>query len=66
MAWRAASALNNRRKVRSLVELDDHILSDLGLTRGDVAAALDVPFVHDPSLELQRLALHNRRRGWRV
>jgi uncharacterized protein YjiS (DUF1127 family) len=30
------TALVRRHTVRSLVELDDHILKDIGLTRGDV------------------------------
>jgi uncharacterized protein YjiS (DUF1127 family) len=61
-AWRAWS---NRQKLTSLSEFDDHLLADIGLTRGDVRVALDLPFAHDPSLELQRIALRNRRRGWR-
>lgn len=62
--WRTAHVLNNRRKVMSLTDFDDHMLRDLGLTRGDIEQALDVPFTHDPSLELQRLALRNRRSRW--
>jgi uncharacterized protein YjiS (DUF1127 family) len=61
-AWRAWS---NRRKLTSLTDFDDHLLADIGLTRDDVRVALDLPFAHDPSLELQRIALKNRRAGWR-
>ena len=62
-AWRAWS---NRRRLADLSEFDDHMLADLGLTRGDVRRALDLPFAHDPSLELQRRALQNRGRGWQA
>jgi uncharacterized protein YjiS (DUF1127 family) len=62
-AWRA---WGNRRRLADLSEFDDHMLADLGLTRDDVRLALDLPFAHDPSLELQRRALRNRERGWRA
>jgi uncharacterized protein YjiS (DUF1127 family) len=62
---RAFRALSNRRKILSLSDLDDHMLHDLGLTRTDVQRALDLPFMQDPALELQRVALRNRGRGWK-
>ena len=62
-AWRAWS---NRRRLADLSDFDDHMLADLGLTRDDVRLALTLPFAHDPSLELQRRALQNRGRGWRI
>jgi uncharacterized protein YjiS (DUF1127 family) len=52
----------NRRQVVLLTDLDDHVLDDIGVTRGDVEAALLQPFSHDPSLQLQRIALRNRAR----
>lgn len=61
-AWRAWT---NRRQLTSLSEFDAHMLSDIGLTRDDVRVALDLPFAHDPSVELQRRALRNRSCGWR-
>lgn len=61
-AWRA---LANRRQLTSLTEFDDHMLADIGLTRDDIRVALDLPFAHDPSVELQHRALRNRSRGWR-
>jgi uncharacterized protein YjiS (DUF1127 family) len=64
-AHRAFRALSNRRKILSLSDLDDHMLHDLGLTRTDVQRALDLPFMQDPALELQRVALRNRGRGWK-
>ena len=38
--WRAS------RDRRELAHLDDHVLSDLGLTRGDLDAATAGPFWH--------------------
>jgi uncharacterized protein YjiS (DUF1127 family) len=54
----------NRKSVARLSELDDHLLSDLGLTRGDVDAVLSQPFSSDPSLQLQRIARDSRWRTW--
>lgn len=66
---RSASAAlrswNNRRQVKALGEFDDHLLADIGVTREDVRWALDLPFSHDPGIELQRRALRNRARSWR-
>ena len=42
----------NRRAVRELDQSDDRLLKDIGLTRGDLSAALDVPFYRDPSANL--------------
>ena len=39
----------NRRDVARLLELDDHMLKDLGIARGDVFEALSEPVVADPS-----------------
>ena len=65
-ARRTFRAWRNRKRIASLSDFDDHILADMGLTRGDVRQALDLPFAHDPALELQRLALKNRSGGWNV
>ena len=56
----------HRRQVVDLTQFDDHMLADIGLTRGDVRQALDLPFSQDPSLELRRLAARNRGRRWNV
>ncbi len=61
-AEKAVRSWRNRRSVARLSEFDDHLLADLGLTRGDVEAALSQPFSHDPSVELQRIARDSR---WR-
>ena len=53
-----------RRQVTSLRDFDEHMLSDIGLTRRDVHEALQLPFGSDPARELQARASRNRRRGW--
>lgn len=55
----------NRRRLTHLADLDDHVLSDIGLTRDDVSFALELPFATDAGLELQRRALRNTRYRWR-
>jgi uncharacterized protein YjiS (DUF1127 family) len=57
-------SFNRRRAASKLSELDDHLLADIGLSREDVRAALDLPFAHDVSHELQFRAYRNSRRGW--
>ena len=56
----------NRRQIVHLTEFDDHVLADIGLTRGDIDAALSQPFSQDPSLQLQQIAQRNRSRWVRV
>jgi uncharacterized protein YjiS (DUF1127 family) len=63
-AQEALAAWNHRRQIATLVEFDDHMLSDIGLTRRDVQEALDLPFSHDPGRELQYRALRHQARGW--
>jgi uncharacterized protein YjiS (DUF1127 family) len=53
---------NHRRQLRSISDLDDHLLCDIGVTREDVRWALDLPFSYQPGVELQRQALRNRRK----
>jgi uncharacterized protein YjiS (DUF1127 family) len=38
---RIIRALERRRAVHELVQLDDHMLSDIGLTRADIHRAVD-------------------------
>ena len=56
--WRSAQ---NRRRVIRLLEWDDHMLRDIGLTAGDVHSALASPAGHDPSSRLSALALERRK-----
>jgi uncharacterized protein YjiS (DUF1127 family) len=65
-ATQAFHAWNNRRRIAALSDFDDHLLADMGLERGDIRQALDLPFAQDPALELQRIALRNRARGWNI
>jgi uncharacterized protein YjiS (DUF1127 family) len=55
------NAVKNRRSVARLPKWDDHMLSDIGLTRGDVRSALAAPFSEDPSDRLG--ALQGERRS---
>jgi uncharacterized protein YjiS (DUF1127 family) len=47
-------AIDDRREVLNLAELDDHTLKDIGLLRSDVEGALSEPFFRSPSLVLVR------------
>lgn len=54
-------ALGNRRAVRRLALLDDRLLADIGLSRGDVDCALAQPNWVDPSHNLAELVEGRRR-----
>lgn len=49
--WRA---WQHRRQVLALVEADDRMLADIGLTRSDLNGALSAPSTEDPSYYLSR------------
>ncbi len=53
---RAWTVIRNRTQVARLSELDDRALKDIGLLRSDVAAALSLPWHHDPSNHLAEVA----------
>lgn len=55
--WRA---FYGRRTARQLLELDDYMLRDIGITRGDVHAALSSPTPTDPTVRLRILAVERR------
>jgi uncharacterized protein YjiS (DUF1127 family) len=57
--WRAHE---NRRAVRDLKAYDERMLKDIGLTPGDVDAALDSPIGVDPSQHLRQVAAGRARR----
>jgi uncharacterized protein YjiS (DUF1127 family) len=59
--WRA---WQSRRAAAKLARLDDRLLADVGLTRGDVNRALSLPLWQDATRELNRIAWE-RRQGWR-
>jgi uncharacterized protein YjiS (DUF1127 family) len=46
----------NRIAANSLLEMDDHQLADIGLTRGDLKKALDAGLMDDPTARLARCA----------
>jgi len=60
----ALEAWKRRRQIATLVDFDDHMLSDIGLSRRDVQEALELPFSHDPGRELQFRAARRHLRGW--
>lgn len=43
-----------RREIKTLADLDDRLLKDIGLTRGDVEGALSEPLLGNPSVVLLR------------
>ena len=58
-----AGMLKNRRDAMTLAGLDDRMLADIGLTRGDVRDAFSEPVWSDPTAILVSRA--NERRGSR-
>ena len=55
--WRAAQ---NRRAVAKLLQWDDHMLRDIGLTQGDVYSVMATPAGEDPSRRLSALSAERR------
>jgi uncharacterized protein YjiS (DUF1127 family) len=53
-----------RRMLKNIEDLDDHLLQDIGLTRDTVESVLDLPLVYDPVTELHR-RLNARHRLYR-
>lgn len=53
-------ALVGRREVSQLLELDERMLKDIGLSRSDVAGALAAPWVQDPSIILRLRSVERR------
>lgn len=62
---RIASNWLRRRKLYRLEELDDRMLDDIGLTRGELLTALRLPLVIDPLRELDRRSRARRVAGQR-
>ena len=60
----AVKSWKSRRQVATLADFDEHMLSDIGLTRRDVREALELPFSMDPGRELQYRSTSRNRRGW--
>jgi uncharacterized protein YjiS (DUF1127 family) len=55
--WRA---FQNRRSVKRLLEWDSRMLQDIGVTRGDVVAAMSGSIKEDPGYRLSVLAVERR------
>jgi uncharacterized protein YjiS (DUF1127 family) len=51
---------NARRSVAALEALDDHLLRDIGVTRAQVEAAVDVPLSENAAVVLDDFARSNR------
>ncbi|AZQ65837.1 DUF1127 domain-containing protein [Silicimonas algicola] len=60
LARRIAERLR-RRHFRTLLDLDDHILHDIGVTRGEVRSAANLPLSVNAAHELHRIARERRR-----
>ena len=55
-------AINHRRDVSRLLEMDDRALKDIGLVRSDVLGALAQPITKDPSTVLMVRSVEHRAR----
>ena len=53
-AWKLWRAWVARRQVMTLLEADDRMLADIGLTRADVIGSLEARMDEDPSGHLVR------------
>lgn len=54
--------IRRRRHFNRLLDLDDHMLKDVGVTRGEVEIASNLPLSADAATELRRMSLERRRR----
>jgi len=52
---------NNRRELLQLLELEEHQLSDLGLTRADVRHVLRLPLSKSAARELNAIRANSKR-----
>lgn len=58
------SAIQGRRDMHVLAGMDERMLSDIGLTRGDVRDAASEPLWRDPTAILVMRAQERRRGRW--
>ncbi|MFG1464356.1 DUF1127 domain-containing protein [Xanthobacter sp. DSM 24535] len=63
-ALKVVRAMEHRRAIRPLWAMDDHMLRDIGLTRGDMHDAAAEPILADPSVLLVRRAVERRAAVW--
>ena len=52
-----------RRQFKTLLDLDDHMLNDIGVTRSEVETAANLPLPVNAAIELRRMSLARRRAG---
>ncbi len=52
--------VQRRRGIRNMLELDDHLLRDMGVTRADVLRAANLPLSESAGEELVRASRRNR------
>lgn len=52
-----------RKALKTLLELDDHLLRDIGVTRDEIEATMQLPLSVDAATELRRISLERRKRG---
>ena len=55
-----ARQIRHRRKLKRLMDLDDHMLKDVGVTRGEIEIATGLPLSVDAATELRRMSLERR------
>lgn len=53
--------LRRRRRMTRMLDLDDHMLKDIGVTRGEIEIALNMPLSADAATELRRMSIERRR-----
>jgi uncharacterized protein YjiS (DUF1127 family) len=51
-AWRCAVALKHRHELHRLLDCEDRMLADIGISRDDLRAALSEPLWRDPTTAL--------------
>ncbi|MBT8417233.1 MAG: DUF1127 domain-containing protein [Silicimonas sp.] len=57
-----AKTIRRRRQFKTLLDLDDHILDDIGVFRHEVERSARLPLSVDAATELRRISLERRRR----
>ncbi len=53
---RLRQRLVNRHALKTLLDADDHLLKDIGVTRDEVIRAHQLPFWKDPAVAVRRMS----------
>ena len=64
MIRKLALSFRRRQIIANMLQLDDHMLRDMGLSRSDVLDAACEPIWRDPSRVLVERAVERRAAGW--